>query len=71
MPRTHRPQPHNLDLRCACTYFGTPMVLIAAWAASFFRHEGADYLCPNCNRRSRALLIPRLLGPDRLRVRRL
>lgn len=71
MPRNHSPQPHNLDLRCACTVFGTPMILIASWAANFFRYEGADYQCPNCNRRRRAMLVPRFFGSDQLKFRRL
>jgi len=71
MPRTHSPQPHDLDIRCACTAFGTPMVRIASWAASFLRHEGADYRCPNCGSGRRALLVPRFLFPDRVRLRRI
>jgi len=70
MPRNRQPTPHTLDIQCACTVFGTRMILIAAWAASFFRHEGADYQCPNCRRRERALLKPRLFGPARLTFER-
>ena len=69
MPHTHKPHPHALDIRCACTAFGTPMILIAAWADSFFRHEGADYQCPSCGAGKRALLIQRILFPDRIRLR--
>ncbi len=70
MPTTEPPRPHALDLRCDCTVFGTPMIVIATWAANFFRREGADYECPNCGKAKRALLIPRFLFPDRLILKR-
>ncbi len=70
MSRNYKPTPHTLDLICACTAFGTPMIRIASWAASFFRREGADYQCPNCGRGERALLISHFLFPDRLILRR-
>lgn len=67
MTRQRIPRTHTLDLRCKCTDFGTPMVLIAAWTASFFRYEGADYFCINCEGTKRALDVPRLLFPNRIR----
>ena len=67
--RTHHP--HDLDIQCACTDFGMHMIRIAAWAESFFRHEGADYRCINCRDGVRALLVPRLLLPPRIRFRRI
>jgi len=71
MSDPYEPRTHSLNLRCACTDFGTPMIVIAAWAASIFRYEGADYLCPNCSRIWRACDVPRFLFPDRIRLRRL
>jgi len=69
--RDSRPTPHNLDIRCACTVFGTPMVHIASWAANIFRHEGADYRCPNCGAGRRAMLVPRVLFSDQVRFKRI
>jgi hypothetical protein len=66
-----RPKPHNLHILCDCTIFGAPKIRIASWAASFLRREGADYQCPVCLTRTRALLIPRFLLPDRIRLKRL
>ncbi len=71
MFHTQRLQPQNLDLRCACTVFGTPMVLIATRAANFLRHEGADYRCPNCRKGLRALLVPRFLRSDRIQFKKI
>jgi len=70
MQRETRLQIHDLHIQCACTAFGTLMICVAVRAESVFRHENADYQCPNCGRGRRAFRVTHPIFGERIRFKR-